>query len=305
MALIGKWFGFGRDEILDEGVLLFQRGDVEGAIEALERLLDSSPEKDVERRARAVLGRAYVRLAQIQMKSGDPKGALRSYDSALEYVPAYPDLMLQEARAYGEIGDVQAEKQCVASALEHNPNFAVAHAYGAWLAYRAGRDDVAMSELDRAAELDAQFADARLMAFWQAHRAGERAQAASQLAALTVGSRSDADLLSKLAESQMQDGDWLEACQTLERALKHAPGYADLWERYGETLLQLDRDSEAEHAFRHSIEANPRYADAWAGLGVSLKKQGRTGEARAAFEKAWEIDPDHEVAAFELRKKAS
>lgn len=304
MSLLGKWFGFGKDEILDEAAVLVQSGDIEGAIEALEGLLDHKPEADIERSARGLLGKAYVQLAQLHLKLGDPKAAIRAFDAALEYVPAYPDLMLQEARAYGELGDSQGERQCVASALKQNPNFAVAHAYSAWLAYRAGRDDIALEELDRAAQLDREFADSRLKAFWQEHRSGDREAASRLLADFSKDNRTDAELLAKLAEAQMRESDWTEAVVSLERALRQAPGYADLWERYGECLLQLDRLSDAEHAFRHALAANPRYADAWAGLGICLVRLARSGEAVAAFEHAYESDPNHPVAAMELKRLA-
>ena len=72
MSLLGKWFGFGRGELYDEALRLFERGDFEGAVERFETVLERTHDPAVARMAKLHVAQSYARIGARYAKAGDP-----------------------------------------------------------------------------------------------------------------------------------------------------------------------------------------------------------------------------------------
>src|SRR5436853_6432238 len=111
MALLGKWFGFGREEIYDQAMHAYDRGDWEGAIERFQACTDDVGDPAMPRLARFYMAESYAQLGIAYMRAGDNGSAARNLSAAIEISPNHPDLYVALARACAKLGDQERRGQ--------------------------------------------------------------------------------------------------------------------------------------------------------------------------------------------------
>lgn len=304
MSLLGKWFGFGRDEIFDEGVRAHDRGDYESAIDAFEEALSHSLDPGVVRLARTHLADSYTRLAEMLGRSGSWNQAATFLRKSVTLCPTYPDLHLRLAIALGKAGDLDGEEAALTETLRLNPNYSHALLIRASRTYSDGMREEGMGEVAKAMSLDPDLMVPAYQTFLDCHTTGMFDQATAALSALTESIVDDADVHARLADSFLRDRMFQEAANEYEVAIETSPGYADLRCKYGQVLLQLDRLDEAREQLEKAVEINPDYADGHAQLGICLKRLRRDSEARQSFKRAYALNPTHEIASMEISRLA-
>lgn len=297
MSLLGKWFGFARDEVFDEGMAAFDRGAYEEAIEAFEECLQQDPEPSVMRLARFYLAESQAQLGQAFLERGQALIALRHFESALRRFPTFPDLNLCAARACREMGARQRAKHYVDRALQSNSVFVEAILLDAVLEYEAGRPVEALARAREAIELEPGIGAAHVQNAHACHGDGRAEEVVRHLLAMASTVSGDAGLHARVADSYMRDHMYSEASTEYRKALQIAPQRAELHCRLGQALLAQGQPSEALETFSDAVRLNPASAEAQAHLGLAHQALGREAEAALAFQRAQALNPDHPVVA--------
>lgn len=303
MSIIGKWFGFGRDENYDQGIRFFDRGAYEDAIVAFEACMNASLDPSTTRLARFYVGESHAQLGHAAMRSENYTAAVQRFECALDLHPNYPDLHFQLARALGKIGDRNGELKELAASLKINPQYAEAVLYQGILWYEEGRFDEGLERIGQAVAIEPLFNRERYRFALKCHEAGDTARALANLPALMDGTPCDGNFHAQFADSLIKDGRMEEALEEYAKALDLAPNYADIRCRYGQALFESGAVEKAIEQFQRAVEINEKYVDAHAQLGIAWRKLGKEREAREEFKYAVGLDPHHIVAAQELARR--
>lgn len=303
MSIVGKWFGFGRDERYDTGVRAFERGEFELAAESFEACMQQTTDATTRRLARFTLGQCHARLGQIAMGDGDFVAAAAQYQNALDLNPSYPDLHYQLATTFGLTGQVDKQEAELRFALEINPVYAEALLQLGSVLYAAGKKVEGMELVVRAVRTGHGIEADNYRAVAEAHQAGDTERVIALLADLSVDASSPAAQQVRIGDGHVAARRFLEASHAYEVALSMVPGYADVRCKYGQTLLELDRVTEAAEEFKAALTVNPAYADAHAFHGIALRRQGLKAEAKESFNKALACNPDHPIASVEALRQ--
>lgn len=302
MSLLGKWFGFTKEEVFDGGVSAYSRGDYEAAIDAFEECLSDATDNATARLAAFYLGDSYGRLGAEQAADGAHADALTCYRSALRYCPNYPDLHLRAAKEADAIGDEEARDFHLRSSLRINPRYVDAHVFQGVCEYQAGNREPALERIALACEADSQLDIETFHEALNLHREGRFTRALDALRQLAADMSNDAALHKRVAEGFLRDGLLNEAAEAYRKTVEIEPRCSEAYCRLGLALLGLRRYAEALEAVDQSIRLNPAWAEAHAQRGAILREMKREIDARCEFQRAFEIDPNHPSA---LRESAS
>ena len=227
---------------------------------------------------------AYYGLGRISVSQGKLTEARQSLRRACELFPPYGAAHYTLAQVAQKLGDnADAEEQI--KLYEENKNLvppiedplrdairaldkgAASHLERGLALDQVGRLDDALSETERAAELDPTMVKAHI----------------------------------NLITLYGRKGNFQKAEEHFHTAVKLNPDqFPDAYYNYGILLVLEGKLNEAEKAFRQALELRPSYADARNNLGNLLERQGKFREAIAEYEKAIEIRPDFRQAHFNL-----
>ena len=227
---------------------------------------------------------AYYGLGRISVSQGKLTEARQSLRRACELFPPYGAAHYTLAQVAQKLGDnADAEEQI--KLYEENKNLvppiedplrdairaldkgAASHLERGLALDQVGRLDDALSETERAAELDPTMVKAHI----------------------------------NLITLYGRKGNFQKAEEHFHTAVKLNPNqFPDAYYNYGVLLVLEGKLDEAEKAFRQALELRPSYADARNNLGNLLERQGKFREAIAEYEKAIEIRPDFRQAHFNL-----
>jgi tetratricopeptide (TPR) repeat protein len=304
MSVVGKWFGFASQELLDEGLLAFGRGAHELATEAFEACLELGEDSETTRLARFYLAESHSLWANQLSRLGDHMAASVSIGKALAINPHYPELHLMAAKIHRRLDRPEVMEHHLACALELNPNYTDALVFQGASQYERGDHDLGLETVRRACDLDPYLDRRCLDAARIYHLTGDQVRAAAALYAIS-SKRDAANLFRELGDMSMRANDFEQAVREYERGVDLAPIYPDLQCRLGKALLALGSVTEAEERFRAAIQLDPRNAEAHARLGLSLRAQSRHQEADREFRRALDLAPDHQIVWPEARRLAS
>lgn len=302
MSIVGKWFGFGRDERYDTGVRAFERGEFELAAESFDASASHSADSTTRRLARFYLGQCHARLGHRAMADGQAASAAEQFRKALDLHPSYPDLHFQLGLAYGAMGDSEKQEAELRLALEINPMYAEALLLLGSKQYAAGNRAEGMDTIMRAVRMGRGVEADKYRAVAEAHQAEEHERVVELLRTLSVVSSSASEQQVQLGDRHVASRQYEPASHAYEAALALVPQYADVRCKYGQTLLELDRVEEAVEQFRSALVINPKYADAHAFLGIAFRRQGNKAEAKESFKRALVCNPDHPIASVEASR---
>lgn len=302
MALVGKWFGFGKDEAYDRAIKAYDQGEYADAIDGFEACLAAGADPAMVRLARFYIAESHAHLGQTALAREQFGPAQEHLLAAIEIHPNYPDLRLQLALTYQGLGDSVKQIEAIETALRLNPNYALAILHQGVLWCEDGKVEEGLKRVAQAVGRDPNLRGDRYESALQAFRNGDLERGIANLRAMAVQVSDDANAHAKIADGFARSGHWQEALQEYEVALRIAPRYADIRCRFGQALLHTDAVHAAAEAFRTALEVNPKYADAHAYLGIALRRLGDEGGAQAAFRAALEFNPHHAIAAEEVSR---
>ena len=261
---------------------------------------------------------ALVRLAQLQLISGDTEQSARSYREAIGRDP-------ELASAHFGLGQVLAAREDWQTAIgsyrracELSKGYAAAH-YALAMAYRRTGDIAAAQaqiELYRQLklakqpsfdpmtdEIDALYSGGlpHLTKGTSLLQQGKLREAAAEFeAALKVNPKlvmAHINLIAVYGQLGLAD----KARDHFRSAVSLDPGWVEAYFNWGMFLLQNgNKRVEAAKMFEKALEVNPNYADAHVQLASLLDEAGRSREAAAHYLRALQVNSDHRQAHFLL-----
>ncbi len=297
MALWNKWFGFAQDEVFEEGMAAYDRGDFEKAIEAFEGCIENSSDPNEVRLSRFYFAQASADQGKDLMRSGDPYGAVQSYKQALRLYPKYPDFNLSIAEAYREIGDQVQQSSHVARALESNPRYVDAILFEGITWYETGRTEEGLARINHARRLDPHINVDSYQRALECHAKGDRAGTIKHLLETCCTSSAEATLCLRVGDSFLRDKNYDSAINEYRKALDAAPDHSNAHCRLGTALLASNRFGEAVGHLDAAIRLNPGNAEAHAHLGLAYEALQQKREAGREFLQVLKLSPDHPMAS--------
>ena len=195
---------------------------------------------------------AFLTIAIVRDKQGNPKATFEALMKALEIDPRHPEALRWAAKSYSERGDVANEFRVMKAAVDAAPN-----------------DSFYLAPL-------LQILTAKLGDFHQAKLVGEQALRASVR---------DGELHRRLGYVDYSLGDYEASFVHYERAAALEPARAESHEGLGWALQGLGRIREALAAFERAVQLAPYSKDAHLALGRAYHRANRYTEAIAAYER--------------------
>ena len=206
------------------------------------------------------------------------------------------ELLLARARERFVVQDYYGAVHLLESVVDSGRAFAdVHHLLGVCLSL-LGQAQRALSELDRALELNPRYVEAlihRGLVLNELGRTEEAEEAftlaTSQLERSTAGLPSPvaaqlANRHADLADSYAGAGALDRAIEQYERALELGPEFHDLRYRMARLLLDAGRSLEARDELERVLEARPTFVDAEAALGLARYLSGDAAGARDVWQ---------------------
>jgi arylsulfatase A-like enzyme/tetratricopeptide (TPR) repeat protein len=292
---------------------LFADGDLESAVTAFQRIVDSEPG----------IEDAWEYLALAQLGQGLPRDAAATYRDALEKMPYSKRLSLRAATLFDRIGRVDEAAALARNSISYDPS--AAHSLLARIALGRGDLESADSEARAALAVPGDLRpESRLVMADVLIARGEPRQAAdllshaldegitaeslcSKLAMIYLrigetdraeevlrghGDSNDPGILLAIAKVAMSRRKWSEARKWVERALLEAPNDAVLNLNIGIIAMAQGQLPEARTYLEDSVAGNPASFDGWNALGSVNARLGDYDRAVAAWERAHDIDPE-------------
>jgi tetratricopeptide (TPR) repeat protein len=295
------------------GVLLLTKRDHQGAVRALGRAREISPDRpgidylfgtaleEVGRHAEAipVLQTALAAMPDsldIHMRLARCLSAVSEFDQAKELMARALVRWSDDAELLNNVGIVHSYDpdpaiaiQSFERALEIEPNFPSAWVNLAKVRNRFGETDAGQAAIDEALRLSPNFVPALME---HASAMGNRGQHREQLKVLGRVFELDAENVEAhivLGRARAALGQESLSRDAFLRAIELAPYDAIVHSDVGRALLDLTTGSEALEHLERATELNPKFGDAWVGLVHTYEFLSRVEDARAALVKAEEF----------------
>jgi protein O-GlcNAc transferase len=264
------------------GVVSFQRGDGEQALQSIDAAIECNPRVADAHNNRGNVLTALRRFAQ----------ALASYDRAIAIRPDDPMLHLSRANALTELKRNEEAVAACDRCLALKPDLAPA-----W--YNRGN---ALAALKRAGEAIGSYEQALKLKpdYVEAHNnCGGMLQQLGRYDEALICLEAAIALRPDFVRAYVNRGITLsaqmrhqEALASFERALALAPDDAEALNGRGIALSALGRCDEALESYGLALAQHPGYADAWSNRGTTLQSLKRLNEALSDYDRALAIDPE-------------
>ena len=306
------------------GVLLFQTGRVDPAIDLLQRAAGLAPAsaecqgnlgvvlaaagRPVEataayRRAVALkpdFDEAHLNLGNALRQAGDADGAAESYGRAIAARPDSATAHHNLGLLLADRGDLPGAVAAIGRACGLKPDGGTEHLDLATVLLHAGDLPGATAAYDRAARLLPDSADAWNGLGTALTRLGRADQAVLAFGRALAVNPDVPEAHFNLAVALRAQGRTADAIGAARSAVARRPDWPEAWNNLGVWLHQSGRDAEAADALSRALAARPGYAEAHCNLGSVWRQAGRTAEAIACYRRAVDLRPDYAEALSNL-----
>lgn len=276
----------------DLGVILYNRGDLDGAIAQYETALALSP-GDME---------AHNDLGNALLTKGRADDAIVQYRKALEMDPAWMPPRFNLAQALFRQGRYQEAAYHYRKVLAIDPRNLPAYCRLGIALLATGDTGQAISSFQQALKLDPNYAEARNDLANALSQQGQLAQAIADYEAALKDNPKDAATHYNLANALLRKGQTSDAIKQYEATLAINPNNADAQINLASALFLSGKLNDAISHFQNGLAEKPDDVAARYNLGVALLKSGRRDEAIQQFQKILALKPDYELARQELQK---
>jgi protein O-mannosyl-transferase len=205
------------------------------------------------------LGAAYY-------KKGQMDEAIRQYQEALRWKPAYAEAHNNLGMAFSGKGQLDEAVRQLEEALRAERNYAEAHNNLGLVFLQQSRAENAIGQFKEAIRLKPDLAEAHY----------------------------------NLGAAFAQKGQWDEAAREFQEAVRLQPGYPNAHYQLGVALGRKGQVGEAIGQYQEAIRLKPDYAEAYSSLGILFYQQSRTDEAIRVFQEAVRLRPDQADAHSNL-----
>jgi tetratricopeptide (TPR) repeat protein len=276
------------------GVLAFQRGAAEDALNFLDRAVALNPGEAVFQSDLGLVRAAAGRLAE----------AVASYDRALALRPDIAETHCRRADALRLMGRKQAALAAYDAAIALSPTFAQALNNRGLVLMALGRREEALASYDIALAFQPGYLLALCNRGRALHELGRAEEAVASYDGVLAQRPDYLEALNNRGAALQDLGRLDEALVSFDRALAVRPDYAEALNNRGNVLKGLGRQSDALASYSAAIDANPRFVEALCNRGFLEWTLGRPTDAVASYDRALAIDPGqveaHNVRAIAL-----
>lgn len=237
---------------------------------------------------------AYARLLA---ESGDPAGARREMELALNDEPDSPPILFSLAQIAYQTKQLEVAQDYLKRFLALAPGIprdnAPAYLFLGQIAEEQKRPEEAIGWFEKITRGE-QLATAVVRRALLMGRLGRADEARELLRGTSVSStRERVQLISAEAQLMRELKRFADAFEVLDKALESMPDNPELLYDQAMAAERLDRVEVMERSLRRLIEIRPEHAHAYNALGYSLADRGvRLDEAQALIEKALKLSPD-------------
>ncbi len=274
----------------DSPPVLLERFTAEDRAANIPEFVDLPPDAIVRIREEFLDTYSFLRAGLANARTGDPKGAQRSYRRGLEIDPDNAELrnalgwaLFQEGKPSEAVAEYQR-------ALAVDPDYVKAHNNIALALIELGRLDEAAHHFKRSVELEPN-ADIYSDLGFVMDRKGKTIKAMSYYRkALDIDPRAGQAHFN-LAAALARSGDLEGAARHYQAVLDNAPS-AEARNGLGYVLAKQGRIDEAVAQFEEAIRNDPAYLPAYKNLARNLEKQGKLSEVLSYFHSRLEQQPD-------------
>ncbi len=248
--------------------------------------------------------------------------------------PSEPNILIQEAMALHQGGQLQEAEVIYRDILAKEPNNPDALHLLGLIAYQVGNNEVAIELIEKAIEANPTVPDfynncgeayralgnneLSLKCYKQALEIKpDFAEAYNNMGnALNVMDRNEEattcfeeaiSIRPEFFQAYYNLGNSLQEGGNLEQAVSHYqsaisvyPSYTEAHNNIGIALLELGKHEEAITHYQEAISLNPDYSEANNNLGIALQEIGKHKEAIAHYQKAISLNPGYAEAHFNL-----
>lgn len=258
----------------------------------------------------------YLLATILDLQGRSPDETIPVYESAARLAPRYAPIYFRIGEAHSKTGNLHAARDAYRSALERDPNLAVAHRNLGQILLRMDETDSALQHLQRAAALSprdvAVFATLaqtyrRLGRSRQADAAVGRARLLTETHGVHDPVRNkvlamgvSAALAFERGKRLLKAGDYADAIANLTVAADIHPDDPEVHSALATALVQ-HRDIEAGLAqFSRAAALAPLPARAHLNWGNAMALQGDSGGAQDHYRNALRLDPGYAQAHYNL-----
>ena len=278
------------DALFFGGLVAYQRGDSETALEAMRLAIVEDP-------TRAIF---HLNLGVVLQATGDGSEAIACFQRAIALDPQSDAAHYNLGEALwreNRLGDAAVSFSRVLSLRPQSHE--AANSLGSVL-QKAGRLDQAITCFGKAISLCPTYAEAH-------NNLGLALDALGRLEEAIGSFRKAIALRPEFGEAHSNLGNTLrtrgyveEAIESCRRALAHRPGYPEALLNLGNAQKEQGRLAAAVESYGEVLRIDPAHVGAYNNLAETFKDQGRIAEAAACFERAMEIRSQSSTAYSNL-----
>jgi tetratricopeptide (TPR) repeat protein len=301
MASLEKWFIYGKDPILDEGLRAYQSGAYADGAVALERYIESpNPDPVLKRTAIIYLSDCFAQMGEEALNTGEIDDAIAIFTTAVSWKPDFADLRFKLAKAFVAKDEAELAIEELEKALDINPKFVAANLLKAIAQYKSEECASAMGTLIDVLMRYPHLENDLYQEFCVCHNAGQNEEALEKLEAMLAEQANLGQEMIRHAAELAGSDKPQEAADLYSRLTQQFPTYADIRYGYAKVLFKLGQKESALSELEAALLINPKYADALSFKGVILRSLGQEESAKASFRAALEVNPEHPVALMEI-----
>ncbi|MGZ6095054.1 MAG: tetratricopeptide repeat protein, partial [Polyangiales bacterium] len=257
-------------------------GRIEESVASFERLLEAEPERSAARRS---LTLSYARLSRHD-------DVIRSAKIVLKNKPDDVEVLFALASSYAATQRTEETLETASTLVRVVPEHLAGLRLVAGAAVTLGREDLAMSTLERARVLPSAPPEVRTELEALVRARAERQEASNDLAAALAGYQrarglapDDPSLPLAIARCQHALGKAQEALETLRENLRTHTDHAGSWLLLGRLYDEGGYAREASEAYRKALARESSF-EALAGLGFACAEIGLVDDAIDALSRA-------------------
>ena len=231
-------------------------------------------------------------------RSGDPKGAIRQYEAALQIAPSYPGALSNLGNALRQDNQPGRAIDAYTAALRLEPNYAPAEFNLASALADAGRETEAIAHYETALQLSPGDPRGHFGLAVALQRDHHPEHAEREFAAAVQLDPSIAEAHERLGVLLCAAGRGDEGIAQLREAVRLRPGSAPAHFDLANALIATRDLPGAESELEEALQLDPGLAPASTNLGIILFRTGHPTEGLARIEAAIRMRPDLVDAHF-------
>lgn len=272
-------------------VVTYQRGNVAGALDLLERAVAAEDAPDAE-----ILSNHAVMLSE----TGQRERAISQWQKALAIAPDNPEIHSNLANALWQDGDFTGAEAHCRHALRIKPDYTDAMLNLGNALAKQDRFQDAIDIWQRALDLRPGFGEAMSNIGNALRDMGRLKESEEICRKATEANPRHAQSWSNLGNAVRDLGRAEEAEGYYRRATQLQPDFAAAHNNLAIALLDQGKFAEAAIAARYAITFKPDYGEAWCNLSFAQRECGQVDEAESAAQRAITITPDNPDAYVTL-----